>query len=324
MLQKSESSIPLAGSDRRRQGVSLYMQSESIKGGLAAAATFLLWGILPIYWKELDRVPPLEVVAHRLMWTSILLVTLLALTGRLGIYRTEFSSAPQVLSHVMRAFLLAVNWLVYIWAVSHDRILEASLGYFLVPVVNVILGMVFLKERLNRIQLAAVGVATIGVGLFAVNSGGLPWVPLCLALTFGFYGLLRKKATVGALAGATIETNILLPFAVVWLVHLEAVGEGTFLNTSVSTNLFLMGAGIITAIPLVLFGYCSKRISLTSIGLYQYLAPTAKFILGLWVYHEPFAAIQMAGFVLIWTALAIYSWNGLLIHRRRPLPILPE
>ena len=149
MLQKSESSIPLARSDRRRQGVSLYMRSERTKGGLAAAATFLLWGILPIYWKELDGVPPLEVVAHRLMWTSILLVTLLALTGRLRIYRTEFSSASQVLSHVMRAFLLAVNWLVYIWAVSHDRILEASLGYFLVPVVNVILGMVFLKERLN-------------------------------------------------------------------------------------------------------------------------------------------------------------------------------
>ena len=300
------------------------MQSEKIKGGLAAASTFLLWGILPVYWKELDGIPPLEVVAHRLMWTSLLLVTLLALTGRLGVYRTEFRSAPQVLSHLIRAALLATNWLVYIWAVSHNRILEASLGYFLVPVVNVTLGVIFLKERLSVAQLIAVCISAVGVGFFAVNAGGLPWVPLSLALTFGFYGLLRKKATVGALAGATIETNILLAFAVAWPVLLEAKGEGTFLNASASINLLLMGTGIITAIPLVLFGYCSKRISLGMIGIFQYLAPTAKFIIGLWVYHEPFTSMQMIGFVLIWTALAIYSWSGLRTHRHRPHPILPE
>ena len=219
---------------------------------------------------------------------------------------------------------MATNWLVYIWAVSHNRILEASLGYFLVPVVNVTLGVIFLKERLSVAQLIAVCISAVGVGFFAVNAGGLPWVPLSLALTFGFYGLLRKKATVGALAGATIETNILLAFAVAWLVLLEAKGEGTFLNASASINLLLMGTGIITAIPLVLFGYCSKRISLGMIGIFQYLAPTAKFIIGLWVYHEPFTSMQMIGFVLIWTALAIYSWSGLRTHRHRPHPILPE
>ena len=296
------------------------MHTERVKGGLAAATTFLLWGILPIYWKELGGIPPLEVVAHRLMWTSILLVVLLALTGRLGVYRTEFRSTPQVLSHLIRAALLATNWLTYIWAVSHDRILEASLGYFLVPVVNVTLGVIFLKERLSATQLAAVCIAAIGVGFFAVNAGGLPWVPLSLALTFGFYGLLRKKATAGALAGATIETNFLLGFAVAWLVLLEVKGEGAFLNAPASINLLLMGTGIITAIPLILFGYCSKRISLGMIGIFQYLAPTTKFAIGLWVYHEPFTAMQMTGFILIWTALAIYSWSGLRAHRHRPQP----
>jgi chloramphenicol-sensitive protein RarD len=300
------------------------MQPEKIKGGLAAASTFLLWGVLPIYWKELDGVPPLEVVAHRLFWTSLLLVALLALTGRLGIYRTEFGSAPQVFSHLMRAALLGTNWLTYIWAVSHNRILEASLGYFLVPVVNVSLGVIFLKERLSAAQTVAVCIAAVGIGFFAVNADGLPWVALSLALTFGFYGLLRKRATVGALAGATIETNILLIFAVAWLVLLEAKGEGTFLHTDPSISLLLMGTGIITAIPLVLFGYCSRRISLGMIGIFQYLAPTAKFIIGLWVYHEPFTSLQMTGFILIWTALAIYSWSGLRVNRHRPHPILPE
>ena len=300
------------------------MHSEKIKGGGAAITAFLFWGMLPVYWKELGGVPAPELIAHRMLWTSILLATLLGLTGRFGVYRTEFQSASQALSHLIRAALLAANWLVYIWAVSHDRILEASLGYFLVPVVNVALGMIFLTERLNPVQLVSVGLGATGVSFFAIDGGGVPWIPLSLALSFGFYGLLRKQASVGALGGASVETVLLLPFAVAWLVLVETNGEGTILNASSTTNLLLVGTGIITAIPLVLFGYCAKRITLASIGLFQYLAPSVKFVLGLWVYHEPFNRIQMVGFILIWTALVIYSWNGLWIHRRSPHPILPE
>jgi len=300
------------------------MQSEKIKGVAAAITAFLFWGILPIYWKQLGGVPALELVAHRLIWTSLLLAALLVLTGRLGVYRTEFRFSSHLLSHVVRGALLATNWFVFIWAVLHDQILAASLGYFLVPMFNVALGMIFLKERLNPVQLAAVAIAAVGVSFFAINGGDLPWIPLSIALTFGFYALLRKKATVGALGGAAIETVIVLPFAVALLVLFEINGDGTTLNAPASINLLLVGTGLITAIPLVLFGYGAKRITLASIGLYQYLAPTAKFALGLWVYHEPFTRIQMGGFILIWTALAIYSWNGLWIHRNRPHPILPE
>jgi len=300
------------------------MRSAKIKGGLAAATAFLLWGILPLFWKALASLPALEVIAHRVVWTSLLLVTLLVVTGQGRVFQIEFRSFPRGVSHLVRALLLGTNWVIYFWSVSHDRILEVSLGYFLVPLMNVALGVVFLKERLNLIQTLAVGLAAAGVSIFAINSGGLPWVSLGIALSFGFYGLLRKKATVGALGGATIETSILLPVAVAWLVLLEVGKSGTPFNAPASINLLLMGTGIVTAIPLVLFGYSSRRITLASLGVFQYLAPSAKFILGLWVYHEPFTSVQMIGFILIWTALAIYSWNGLRGTRRRPPAILPE
>lgn len=300
------------------------MRPENLKGGFAAASAFLLWGFLPIYWKQLTTAPALEVIAHRWVWTTLLLVGILAATGRLGLLRAEFRSAPIFAAHALRAVLLATNWLTYIWAVFHDRILEASLGYFLVPLVNVALGMLFLRERLNLPQIIAVGFAVLGVGFFAFQTGGLPWVPLVIAFSFGFYGLLRKQATVGALSGAAMEMSALVPIAIAGLILLQVRGSGTFLSGPPRIDFLLAGTGIITAIPLVLFGYSSKRITLTSIGLFQYLAPTVKFVIGLWVYHEPFTAMQLAGFSLIWTALALYSWNGLWFERRRPIPVVPE
>ncbi|RKX30823.1 MAG: EamA family transporter RarD [Verrucomicrobia bacterium] len=300
------------------------MHTDKLKGGLAAATAFLMWGFLPLYWKHLVGVPPLEVIAHRWLWTALLLAAILAATGRLVTLRAEFGSPGAIASHAIRAVLLAGNWLTYVWAVFHDRLLEASLGYFLVPLVNVALGTIFLRERLNAAQWTAVAFAGIGVVLLATLAGGLPWVPLVIAFTFGFYGLLRKQATVGALSGATVEMIILLPIALIGLIVLEIKGAATFPHAGLSTDLLLMGTGIITAIPLVLFGYCSSRITLTSIGLFQYLAPTVKFILGLWVYHEPFSGLQLVSFVLIWIALIIYSWSGLWTQRRDPLPVLPE
>lgn len=300
------------------------MQSENIRGGFAAAAAFLMWGFLPIYWKHLAGVPSLEVIAHRWLWTAILLIVIMAVTGRLASLWSELASPGAIASHAIRAILLGGNWLAYVWAVFHDRLLEASLGYFLVPLVNVALGLIFLRERLNAAQWTAVGFAAAGVTLLTVFSGGLPWVALTIAFTFGFYGLLRKQAKVGALSGASVEMIIFLPLALIGLLVLEIKGTATFPHAGLSTDLFLMGTGIITAIPLVLFGYCSSRITLTSIGIFQYLAPTAKFILGLWVFHEPFSSLQLVSFILIWTALIIYSWNGLWSHRRIPLPILPE
>lgn len=300
------------------------MHSEKFKGGLAAATAFLLWGFLPIYWKHLVGVPPLEVIAHRWLWTSILLIIIMAATGRLASLWSELASPGAIVSHAIRALLLSGNWLTYVWAVFHDRLLEASLGYFLVPLVNVALGLIFLRERLNAAQWTAVGFAAAGVTLLTIFTGGLPWVALAIAFTFGFYGLLRKRATVGALSGATVEMIVLLPIALIGLLILEFKGTATFPGAGLSTDLFLMGTGIVTAIPLVLFGYCSSRITLSSIGIFQYLAPTVKFILGLWLYHEPFSSLQLVSFILIWTGLIIYSWNALRSQRRLPLPVVPE
>jgi chloramphenicol-sensitive protein RarD len=214
--------------------------------------------------------------------------------------------------------LLSVNWLIYIWAVNNGHVIEASLGYFINPLVNISLGYLLLKERLRRAQWMAIAVAALGVAWLTWQAGTVPWIALALALSFGGYGLLRKTAALGALEGLSFETMVLFPVAAAYVVWLTVHGQNAFINTeSTSTRLLLAAAGPITAIPLLLFASGARQIPLSALGLLQYLSPTLQFLLGVWLFHEPFSAERLVGFVLIWLALALFAIEGLL---RRPAP----
>jgi len=281
-------------------------------GILSAALAFFCWGLFPLYFHAIGEVPPLQILAHRMLWSLLFLLIVLAVRRQwawLGIVRQ-----PRVFgSFVASALLLSVNWLIYIWAVNNGHVIEASLGYFITPLVNIMFGMVLLKERLRRPQWMALGVAALGVAWLTWQAGTVPWIALALAASFGGYGLLRKTAALGALEGLSFETMVLFPVAAGYVIWLSIHGENAFLNTpSNTTRLLLVAAGPITAIPLLLFAAGARRIPLSVVGLLQYLAPTLQFLLGVWLFHEPFTADRLVGFVLIWLALALFAAEGLL------------
>jgi len=286
-------------------------------GILSAALAFFFWGLFPLYFHAIGEVPPLQILAHRMLWSLLFLVIVLAVRrqwGWLSIVRQ-----PRVFgSFVASALLLSINWLIYIWAVNNGHVIEASLGYFITPLVNIMFGMVLLKERLRRPQWLALGVAALGVAWLTWQAGTVPWIALALAASFGGYGLLRKTAALGALEGLSFETMVLFPLAAAYVIWLSVHGENAFLNTpSNTTRLLLVAAGPITAIPLLLFAAGARKIPLSVVGLLQYLAPTLQFLLGVWLFHEPFTADRLIGFVLIWLALALFAAEGLL---NRPHP----
>ena len=284
-------------------------------GILSAASAFLCWGLLPLYFHAIGEVPPLQILAHRMLWS--LLFLLIVLTLRKQWAWLALVRQPRVLgSFIASATLLSVNWLVYIWAVNNHRVIEASLGYFINPLVNISLGYLLLKERLRPAQWAAIGVAALGVAWLTWQAGNMPWIALALALSFGGYGLLRKTAALGALEGLSFETMVLFPLAAGYVLWLTLHGQNAFLETaSSSTRLLLMAAGPITAIPLLLFASGARQIPLSVLGLLQYLSPTIQFLLGVWLFHEAFSAERLFGFALIWAALALFAAEGLL---RRP------
>ena len=284
-------------------------------GILSASLAFLCWGLFPLYFHAIGEVPPLQILAHRMLWSLLFLVIVLAVRKQwawLAVLRQ-----PRVFgSFVASAVLLSLNWLIYIWAVNNHHVIEASLGYFINPLVNISLGYLLLKERLRPAQWMAIAVAALGVGWLTWQAGTVPWIALALALTFGGYGLLRKTAALGALEGLSFETMVLFPVAAAYVVWLTVHGENAFINTeSTSTQLLLMAAGPITAIPLLLFASGARQIPLSVLGLLQYLSPTLQFLLGVWLFHEPFTPDRLIGFVLIWAALALFAIEGLL---RRP------
>jgi chloramphenicol-sensitive protein RarD len=289
----------------------------SARSGLAAAfGAFLIWGLFPLYLKPLSEVPALQILAHRIAWCCLLVFAWLAWRGELGAVRRALADPGTRLRLVASASLISVNWLVYVWAVTNGQVVEASLGYFINPLLNVVLGVLVLKERLNRAQWIAVTLAALGVAYLTAFAGRPPWIALVLAASFGTYGLIRKMAAVESVPGLASETLLLAPFAVGWLLWCEAQGSGAFGHASAGVNALLLGSGLATALPLALFAYGARLIRYSTIGILQYVGPTLQFLIGVLVFGEPFPRARAVGFVLIWLALAFYAADSLWRSRR--------
>ncbi len=290
--------------------------SSSNRGITYAALAYICWGLFPLYFQQLAAIPPVEVVAHRVVWSLAFLMALLGARRQWAWLAPVLRQPRVLLAFAASALLLATNWGVYIWAVTHGHVLDASLGYFITPLVNVLLGTTVLHERPRPAQWAALSLAAAGVLWLTLQSGQLPWIALVLAAAFGTYGLLRKVAVLGALQGLTLETLVLTPAAALALVVWWAQGTAGFPAGDAATNLWLVLLGPVTAVPLLLFAAGARRVTLTTLGLLQYLGPTIQFGLGVWLFREPLDALRLAGFALIWAALLFYSADGWRVARR--------
>ncbi len=291
-------------------------QSRRRAGLIFGVSAYLLWGFLPLYFKALDHVGPIEVVAHRILWSLIFLGALITLWRRWPAVRGALVNRRAMLMLVATSVLIAVNWLVYIYAVVGGHVLEGSLGYYLNPLVNILLGVVLLKERLSRLQGTATLIAAAGVVVLAAGAGSGLWVSLVLAMTFASYGFLRKIAPVDALEGLAIETVILAPLALGWVLWLQQAGSGAFVEAGWQTSILLALGGAITAIPLLLFTAAARRLPYSTMGFLQYLAPSIQFLLAVLVFGEPLTRAHALCFGAIWTALALISFDGLRTARR--------
>lgn len=288
---------------------------ESAAGVLYAGLAFFIWGISPVYWKAMQPVPALEIITHRVVWSFGFLVALTLAQHRWDEFQRVMKTPRTMLILTLTTLLVSGNWLLYIWAVNAGHMLQASLGYYINPLVNVLLGMVFLKERLRRPQALAVLLACAAVIFRTVSYGELPWIALTLGFLFGLYGLIRKVAPVSSLVGLTVETLLLTAPGIAYLVYLAGQGTGALFHDSRSLDALLIGTGVITAIPLLLFNLGTRRINLSTVGLMQYIAPTGMFLLAVCVYGEPFTAAQVWTFAMTWTALAIYTLDSLHAYR---------
>jgi chloramphenicol-sensitive protein RarD len=281
------------------------------KGILYAASAFLCWGLFPIYFKMLKQFPPAELLLHRMLWSLLFLMLLLALRKQWA-WLSLVVRRPKVLaSFALSATVLSVNWFIYIWAIDHNRVVDASLGYFVTPLVNVMLGYVLLKERMRPIQWLAIALAACAVLWMTWQAGQFPWIPLALALSFGTYGLLRKTAALGTLEGLSLEILLLTPPALAYLAWLNWQGANSFPDASTPLQILLVLAGPVTAIPLLLFAASARQISLATLGMLQYITPSLQLILGVYLYHEPFDTARIGGFILTWVALILYTADTL-------------
>ena len=277
----------------------------SLSGVLNALLAYGAWGIFPLYWKLFGSVPPVEIVCHRVVWSLVFMAGLAAALKRGPELRTLVRSPKTLAALLLTATLLSLNWGIFIYAVNAGRIVETSLGYFIVPLVNVLLGYLVLKERLSRLQVVAVILAVGGVLVFGTRLGTVPWIALGLALTFGLYGLFRKMVPASPIVGILVETALLTPVAVLVLALMHAREPSSFLNSSILTLLFL-GSGIVTSLPLLWFNNAAKLLPLSALGFFQYVAPSLQLLVGVAVYHEPFPLHKLAAFALIWTAIALF------------------
>jgi chloramphenicol-sensitive protein RarD len=285
-------------------------------GILYATLAYAAWGLFPLYFHHLSHVPALEMVLHRTLWSLVFVLLLLAVLKRWSWIRA-LRGQPKVLgAFALSAVLLSGNWLVYVWAVQHQHVVDASLGYFILPLVSMALGCVFLGERPRPGQWLAMAAAAGGVVWLTVQTGHLPWISLALALTFGFYGLLRKVASLGALEGLALETMLLAPAAAVLLGWMNWRGQGTLVQGDTGTMALLVFAGPMTAVPLLLFAAGARRISMGTMGILQYISPSLQFATGVWLFGEPFQLSRLAGFAMIWAALVVYSLEGWWTSRR--------
>jgi chloramphenicol-sensitive protein RarD len=293
--------------------------SRRTAGLLAGIGAYGTWGLIPGYFKAVAAAPPLELLAHRVVWALILLLVLLKQQGRLGELREALRPGRTLVMLSASTVLIAINWLVYIWAVVGGRVLEGSLGYFINPLVNVVLGVLVLKEKLEPPVVWAVAMAGLGVARLTLSIGHPPWVSLTLAFSFGSYGLLRKLAPVGAVVGLAVETLLLFPFALGFLVWARESGRLTFLAGDLGLDALLVLAGPLTAIPLLLFTAAARRLPLSTLGFIQYLSPTLQFLLAVFLWGEPLGPERVVAFACIWSGLLIFAVHSL--RRGAPEPL---
>lgn len=290
--------------------------SSPARGAFAAASCYFLWGLVPLYWKQLAGIDAVELIAHRHVWSLVFVLALVGAQGGFGEARAALGTARGVGGNFLSAVLLTANWLVYVWGVNTGHVIECSLGYFLVPLVNVAAGRFVLHEHLRRLQWIAIAFAAAGVALQIALLAHPPWIALAIAGTWGAYSLRRKQSPLGSLTGLTVETLLLAPFAVAFLLWRHHTGAGALGRVDLPTHVLVLSSGVITAIPLLLFAYGARRIRLSTLGLLQYLAPTVQFAIGVGVYHETFSRDRALSFALIWAGLALYTADNLWAQRR--------
>jgi chloramphenicol-sensitive protein RarD len=292
------------------------------KGILYGIGAYVFWGFFPIYWKFLHHVPAIQLIGHRIIWSFLLLAVVILFTKQWDEFRKTIN-AKVIRIYTIAAVLIGVNWLVYVWAVNANFIVETSLGYFINPLISVLLGVIFLKERLRIAQWIPVILAALGVAYLTYVYGRLPYIALTLAFSFGLYGLVKKLSPLGSLYGLTIETGMLFIPALGYLIFVEANSTAAFLHTGSASDLLMIGAGLVTTVPLLMFASAARSIPLWVVGLLQYIAPTLQFTIGVFIYKEPFSYHQLIGFGIVWTALIIFLVENYLANRV-PVEPLPE
>lgn len=295
--------------------------TEQTKGMLYAFVAYTIWGVFPLFWTLLDHVGSLEILLGRVIWSFVFTTFFILLVRQHKQLMADllylWENKRQFFSLMAASLFISINWYTYIWAVTHERVLEASMGYYINPIISVVFGMIFFKEKLSRSTIAALVVAMLGVLVMALNYGQLPWSSLVLALTFAIYGVLKKRIVLDATRGLAIETLFIVPFALIYYVHLYRSGSMQFLHEGWQTDVLMMVSGILTAIPLILFAMGARRIPMYLLGFIQYVSPTIGFILGVFVYKEPFTQVELIAFGCIWTAIAIFSYSSIHEARKR-------
>ncbi|MEI6129582.1 MAG: EamA family transporter RarD [Planctomycetota bacterium] len=286
--------------------------SETVKGTLAAGLCFVFWGLVPLYWRQLSAISPVELIAHRGVWSMVVLLALVVWRGRTGEVLASLRQPRALARNLLSSILLTTNWLVYLYGVNSGQVTECSLGYFLVPLVIVAVGRFVMREQLRWPQWIAVGSAAIGVLLLVIHLGGIPWIALSLAGSWAAYSFMRKLSPIDALTGLSVETILIAPLFISWLVWQHHTGDGALLRVDGQTHMLLFSAGVITAFPLLLFGYGAQRIRLATLGLMQYISPSIQLLLAVVLYGEPFSSARAVSFAFIWAGLLLYSCDNLL------------
>jgi chloramphenicol-sensitive protein RarD len=280
------------------------------KGFWYAVGAYSIWGLLPVYLKWLQHVPALQIVCHRILWCSLVLWVAIVLSRQWTAFRGAVLTPRVVKVYLAAALLIAINWSVYVWGVNSGFIVETSLGYFINPLISVFMGVVLLRERLRPWQWVAIGFATAGVLYLTLAYGRLPWIALTLALTFSIYGLVKKIGPLGSLFGLMLETGMLVVPALICLFYFNTIDQGAFFHAGAVSDMLLVGTGMVTAVPLLMFAKAARRIPLSLLGVLQYIAPTLQFLLGVIVFQEPFSQSQFIGFSFVWTGLVIFGTEG--------------
>jgi chloramphenicol-sensitive protein RarD len=285
-----------------------------------------MWGLFPLFWKQLETIPALQLIGHRIIWSFLLLLLILLATSRLG-GMLRALTGRNLRTYGLAALLISTNWFVYVWAVTHDHVVETSLGYYINPLFSVLLGMLVFRERLRGWQWIPIALATVGVVYLTINYGSLPWIALVLAITFGLYGLIKKTASLPSDMGLAMETGLLFVPALAYLAACDLGGTGAIFHVRPVLTWLMIGSGVVTAVPLMLFAAAAPRVPLSTIGLLQYINPTMQFLLGVVVYHEAFTHARWIGFGLVWIALIVFWAEGLYARRSgagQPVPELGE